>query len=228
MSALSEKLTGLVDALSGKTMLPKSFRNSLKEYGDAKVTSVEINRAPIGKAAEYLMQLVTAGKWGEIRKNYDKIYHLYMCIVTDKGKLLLEKNEVPILYPGCPARGKDNESIIVPVPNIPLAQFVQSTIDNIGLERYTRYDGFKQNCQAFVKAHLSSNNLLTDDINKFVFQDTRELVENTPTFSQKLGNLITDVAGYAGRAWEELRYKKGGRVFGGPVACNKACYVFGR
>lgn len=209
MSSMKEKLTGFVEALSGKTDLPKSFRNTLRDYGDATISKVEINRQPIGSAAEWLMKLVTAGKWAEIRKNYDKIYHLYMCLTTSKGKLMLEKNQTPILYPGCPARGKDNESIVVDVPNITVNEWVKTAIEKVGLPTYTRYSGLKENCQAFTRLHMQANDLLTPDIDKFVYQDTQELIENTPSFSQRLGNLVTDVAGYADRVYQELAYKRG-------------------
>lgn len=212
MSAVLEKLRGFVESLSGEPRLPKSFRQTLEKYGDARIQKIEINREPLSGLAEGLMKLITAGKWTQIRKNYDKIYHLYAVLYTDKGKVYLEKNQTPILSPGAPARGKDNEHMTIEAGNIPLAEFIQKGIQRLGMKVYTTYDGFRYNCQHFIKAHLAANGLLTPEADQFVYQDTKELVDNTPSFSQWLGQKITDVAGGADAAVQELVYKRGGTV----------------
>lgn len=212
MSAILEKLKGFLSSIGGEKRLPKSFRKTLEKYGDATIQKIEINREPLSGMAEGLMKFITAGKWSQIRKNYDKIYHLYAVLYTNKGKVYLEKNQTPILYPGAPSRAKDNESLTIDVPDIPVAEFIQKTLNRLGMDVYTTYDGFKYNCQHFIKNHLIANGLNTPETENFVYQDTRELVENTPSFSQWLGQKITDFAGGADRAVQELVYKRGGAV----------------
>lgn len=212
MSALIEKIKGFISSLSGEKRLPKSFRKTLEKYGDAKIEKIEINREPLSGLAEGLMTVITAGKWKDIRKNYDKIYHLYAVLYTDKGKIYLEKNQTPILYQGAPSRGKDNEHLTIDGNGIPVAEFIDKTIKRLGMDAYTTYDGFRLNCQHFIKNHLQANGLLTKEADDFVYQDTKELIENTPSFSQWLGQKITDVAGGADRAIQELVYKRGGTV----------------
>lgn len=212
MSALLEKLKGFLASLKGEKRLPKSFRKTLEQYGDATIQKIEINREPLSKLAEGMMKFITAGKWSQIRRNYDKIFHLYAVLYTNKGKLMLEKNQTPVLYPGAPSRAGDNESITIDGNGIPVAEFIQKAIQRMGLDTYLTYDGFRYNCQHFIKNHLIANGLNTPETEEFVYQDTRELIENTPTFSQWLGQKITDVAAKADTAYQELAYKRGGTV----------------
>lgn len=219
-----DKITNFIASLKGEPRLPKSFRNTLNTYGNAVIQKIEINREPLSNLAEGLMSVITAGKWKEIRKNYDKIYHLYAVLYTNKGKIYLEKNQTPILYAGAPSRGKENESLTIDVDDIPVAEFIQKTITRMGLKDYTTYDGFKLNCQNFIRNHLAANGLLTKEADNFVYQDTQELINNTPSFSQWLGQKVTDVAGYADKAYQELAYAKGGRI--GHVAHKKHTKFF--
>jgi hypothetical protein len=213
MSGVLEKLKGIIGSLVGTPTLPKTVRNTLKKYGDAKITRITINRAPISNVAEGLLTAVTLGKWKEIRQNYDKIYHLYAILYTEKGPLLLEKNETVVLREGEPKKEKGNEAMNVPMARpIPLAEFIDKTIKRMSLRDYTTYDGFTLNCQDFIKNHLLANRLLNPSILSFVYQDTQELIEKTPSFSRWLGKKITDIAGKGRELWEEIAYKKGGKV----------------
>ncbi len=206
------KIIEAISALVGDPRLPKSFRKTLGKYSDAQLQRIEVVREPLSKLAEGMMSLITAGKWSEIRKNYDKIYHLYAILHTSKGKLHLEKNQTPLLSEKVPTVGKDADTMNVNASGKTVGEFINKTIKSIGLESYVDYDGFKRNCQAFIKAHLLYNGLWSPQAQGFVMQDTKELVEKTPSFSQWLGKAITDLAGAADTAYQELVYKRGGAV----------------
>lgn len=207
-----DKLKGFFASIMGEQRLPKSFRKTLDKYKDATIQKIEINREPLSRVAEGLMSLITLGKWKDIRKNYDKIYHLYAVLYTNKGKLYLEKNQTPILAEGAPSRGKENETLTIEGDDIPVGEFIEKTIKRLGLATYISYDGFRYNCQHFIKSHLAANGLLSKEADDFVYQNTEELINNTPSFSQRIGQGITDIAGYADRAVQELVYKKGGKI----------------
>ena len=208
-----EKVTGILKALLGIPQLPKTFRNTLKKYGDAMITGIEVNRAPLSNVAEGLMTAITLGKWKEIKGNYEKMFHLYAILKTSKGPLLLEKNQTVVLKEGVPKPEKGNEKTAVDVPTpITVADFINKTIKRMSLQDYTTYEGFSLNCQNFIKNHLLANGLLTPENLAFVYQDTKKLIERTPAFSRWLGKAVTDIAGKGDELFQEVVYKRGGFV----------------
>lgn len=210
-----EKLKNIVSSLIGIPTLPKMMRNTLEKYKDAKIEKIIVYREPISKVAEGLLQLITLGKWKEIKGSYDDMFHLYAILYTDKGTLLLEKNETVVLKPQAPPKQKKGlEQILIDVPSpIPLPEFINKTIKRMTLEDYITYEGFTLNCQNFIKNHLLANQLLTPPALSFIYQDTKQLIEKTPSFSRWLGKAVTDVAGKLGELYEEVVYKRGGKVF---------------
>ena len=210
-----EKLKGIWAALMGNDALPKSFRNTLKKYGDQTIKSITVKRTPLSKGIEGLMSLITLGKWKEIKGNFDKMYHLYAVITLDSGRqVLLEKNERPVLSESIPADTKETESAGVTTLTTPikLADFVGKTIKQMSLQDYITYSALSLNCQDFIRNHLRANGLLNPSLLSFVYQDIEKLVERTPSFSKWLMKKATDVAGAGRQIFEEIAYKRGGFV----------------
>jgi hypothetical protein len=208
-----EKIKGIIGSLFGIPTLPKSVRNVLKQYGTANITDIHIRREPLSGVAEGLLQAVTLGKWKEIKGKIDDFFHLYAILYTDKGDFLLEKNETVILKKGSFPLKKGAEQITAPMPQpVPLAEFIDRTVRRMGISDYTTYEGFTLNCQNFLLNHLQANNLISPQLKQFIYQDTKQLIEKTPSFSRWLGKAITDLAGKGREVFEEVVYKKGGRV----------------
>ena len=209
-----ERLKGIYDALVGNANLPKSFRKLLDKYKDVPIKQITVKRTPLSNVVEGLMNLITLGKWKEIKGNYDKMFHLYAVLTLENGKrLLLEKNERPVLSESIPADTKETDSQGVNMPSpIRLGDFIGKTIKGMSLESYVAYDGFRNNCQGFIRAHLLYNQLLTPPLLSFIFQDTKKMIEQTPSFSQWLGRKATDIAGAGRQLYEELAYKRGGFI----------------
>lgn len=210
-----ERLKGIYDVLLGNPALPKSFRNTLNKYGDKPIKSIIIKRTPLSKGVEGLLNLVTLGKWNEIKGNIDRLYHLYVVITLEGGKrLLLEKNERPVLSESIPTDTKETEASEVTTMTGPilLRDFIGKTIKRMSLEDYITYDGYTLNCQNFIKNHLLANGLLDPSNLAFVVQDTKRLIEKTPSFSRWLSKKATDIAGTGRQFIEELVYRRGGLV----------------
>lgn len=210
-----ERLKGIWDAIVGNPALPKSFRNVLAKYGDKPIKEIVLKRTPLSKGVEGLLNLVTLGKWNEIKGSFDKMFHLYAVITLEGGKrLLLEKNERPVLSESIPADGKETESTGITTMTSPilLGDFISKTIKRMTLEDYITYEGFTNNCQQFIKKHLLANGLLDPSNLAFLFQDTKKLIERTPSFSRWLGKKVTDIAGSGRQLVEELVYRRGGLV----------------
>lgn len=199
----------------GNDALPKSFRNTLKKYGDKSITSITVKRTPLSKGVDSLMSLITLGKWKEIKKGFDKIFHLYAVLTLEGGqRILLEKNERPVLSESIPADTKETESAGVTTLTTPikLADFINKTVKQMSLQDYISYDSMSRNCQDFIRNHLRANGLLNPSLLSFVYQDIEKLVERTPSFSKWLAKKATDIAGAGRQIFEEVAYKRGGFV----------------
>lgn len=210
-----DKLKGIIGSLLGIPTLPKTVRNILKQYGTSNITGIRIRREPLSGVAEGLLQAVTLGKWKEIKGNIDDFFHLYAILYTDKGQFLLEKNETVILKKGSFPLKKGAQEMAVPMTgSIPLAEFIDKTVKRMGLSDYTTYEGFSLNCQNFLLNHLQANSIISPQLKEFIYQDTKQLIERTPSFSRWLGKAITDIAGKGRELVEEVVYKRGGLVRG--------------
>jgi hypothetical protein len=208
-----ERIKGIYDALVGNVNLPKSFRKTLEKYKDVNITKIIVKRTPLSGVVEGLLNLITLGKWKDIKGNYDKMYHLYAVLYLSNGKqLLLEKNERPVLSESIPKDTKETEASSVMMNPISLGEFIGKTIKGMSLQSYVEYDGFRNNCQVFIRGHLLYNQLVTPALLSFIFQDTKQLIEKTPSFSQWLMKKATDVAGTGRQLFEEIAYKKGGVI----------------
>ena len=79
---------------------PKSLTKFLKNNPDLKIIHIRICRQPVEKYINYFVNLITAGRVNEAKKNYnyDNIYHLFAIITFNDGrKYHLEKNEIVIM-----------------------------------------------------------------------------------------------------------------------------------
>jgi len=209
-----EKITGLIRYLLGRETLPKSFRLFLKAHGSEPITKLEITRTPIDNVAKGLLNVLTLGKWDDIKKKaeVDKLFHVALRI---NDKYYMEKTAQPNLKAGDPIMNDETESLVIPVrpmvgkSEVTIAEFIERGMKQMG-DKYSSYNGFTSNCQDFIRAHLRASALLTEGIDKFLKQDIKRLIEETPSLSQYLGEKITDLARTGEGALEELRYRRGG------------------
>ena len=214
MAGIIDKAKGIWDALVGNPQLPKTFRNMLKKYGDQPIKMITVKRTPLSNVVESALNAITLGKWKEIKGNYDKMYHLYAVLTLGNGKkLLLEKNERPVLSESIPADTSETNTMGVNMDGpITLNEFIGKTIKRLSLAEYITYRPFSTNCQHFIRAHLLFNGLLTPALLSFIFKETKQLIEKTPSFSKWLAQKTTDIAGAGRQLFEEVAYKKGGLV----------------
>jgi hypothetical protein len=209
-----ERLFNFLSSLFGDRRLPKSFRNSLQKHQDKIITAMEICRSPIEGMAKTFANIVSLGKFDEISKEQgqDGFYHLYSILTLNDGtKLLLEKNETPVLSSSLPSKKSSTQCEPVGIDKeITLGEFIAKTVKRMTLEIYNRYSATQYNCQNFLVNHLTANGLITPQLKEFILQDLTKLIEETPAFSKYLAEKATDIAGKGKELLEELIYKKGG------------------
>ena len=137
---MPDKITGLLKYLLGVNRLPKSFRQFLKAHGDEPITKLEITRTPIDNVARGLLNVLTLGKWDDIKKKaeVDKLFHVALRI---NDKYYMEKTAQPNLKVGNPIMNDETESLVIPVRpmvgkgEITIAEFVERGMKQMG-DRY--------------------------------------------------------------------------------------------
>lgn len=79
-------------SVSSDTHLPKRFRKFIKAHGREPITSLKMVRAPVAAPGVMAVQLITAGKWNELKKKagFDEVFHTGL-VVNDK--YVIEKLE---------------------------------------------------------------------------------------------------------------------------------------
>ena len=70
----------------GTNELPPNVKKVLSEVGDAVITSADIGRTPVQSVITGIIKLVASTP-------YEKLFHLFIVLHTNKGDILLEKNE---------------------------------------------------------------------------------------------------------------------------------------
>jgi hypothetical protein len=208
-----ERLIDFTKTLLGYKQLPKAFRNTLKKYGEYNITKIEVCRTPINRVAKTFANLITLGNWDDIvkRAGHDEMFHLYSILTLDNGEqLILEKNERPVLWTSIPEKTQETESRDILGLNIPLKDFIEKTIERMGIDNYIYYSALSLNCQDFIINHLRANGI--DGLDSFVLQDLEGLIRETPSFSKYLSQKATDIGGRLSEIAQSLFYKKGGFI----------------
>ena len=85
----------------------------------------------------------------------------------------------------------------------------------MGDNKFYTYSSFTNNCQDWVYSLLKSNNLLTPEIEKFVKQDTGELLKALPEYAETIANATTTGGSYINRFLQTIGlkgFKQGGLV----------------
>lgn len=178
----------------------KGYNNTttknLKLYGDLPIQSLQIARTPIMSVIDKALNVVSFGKWNQLKKEYsfDKLFHLALIANVGTKNLVIEKNEV-INVNTSYKMSKDTEVMQVDLQGKTFTtnEMLNKTLQRIGEEKFFLYDGFKYNCQVFVRDLLESEGLYSQKEKDFLFQDLEELAKKMPSLSKKIMRLTTDL-----------------------------------
>ena len=184
----------------------KSVTTLLRKVGNEVITDIKVARSPLSKILSFFLNLASVGEFEKrlSQTPYDKLYHLFMIVKTDKGTYILEKNEVIIVKRFNGKLTKQTEVLQTNLrEGLSLNILLERTRKNIGDKFYT-YKGQDNNCQFFINSILKSNGLNTDELEKFVMQDTRHLFDGNPRF-RKIVNSITDIGAISRTAVDEIK-----------------------
>ena len=172
---------GIIDYLNKKrgNQMPPASREYLKKNGDQTITSMRIERIPLGglqknlTAIVYIRELLTKFKKPE-NIPQDDLFHLQMVLTLSNGRRVMWGKEEVIKLSEKIYTGDKMESRDLGKTNIKLQDFVDKTAKYMG-DKFAPYNAFDNNCQDFIMASLKSNGLGTQADYDFVKQDTKDL-----------------------------------------------------
>jgi hypothetical protein len=173
----------------------------INRYGRYPINRMMVCRKPIPTYMNSVLNLITFKKWEKAvaRYGYDKLFHLYLLIdILDQqtGKIIrciLEKNETVRCHE-FKDNLKDTEFSLVEKKYAGnLFSLIGTTQAQMGKTFWT-YDAFKNNCQDFILNVLGANDLLTDQLQKFIKQDVDSIAHEIPSYVSPFARAITDTA----------------------------------
>jgi hypothetical protein len=167
----------------------------LDKFGDQQIQKITLVRNPVSDA---LIEVLNVASFGDFKKKlketeYDKLFHLAIVFDTQKGRILVEKNEVVNLSETVPNKEGKEERDVPINKNLTVKEALDNTERRLGKDLYYKYSAYDNNCQNFILNILKANDLGTDEDYEWVKQDTEELFKSNP-FLRKLSDGITDLA----------------------------------
>jgi len=196
---------GFFDAFDRGNQMPPSARDYLQKNGDQTITSMRIERIPLGglqknlTAIVYVRELLTKFKKPE-NIPQDDLFHLQVILTLSNGRRVMWGKEEVIKLSETIYKGDKMESRDLGKTNIKLQDFVDKTAKYMGA-KFAPYNAFDNNCQDFIIASLKANGLGTQADYDFVKQDTKDLFKGR----QWLVNMMkgaTDLASAFNVFWE--------------------------
>lgn len=172
-------------------------KKTIKEYGNKPIVRLQIYRTPISNMINNIFNLVSLGKWNELKHKYgfDKLWHLALVATVEGGKnVIMEKNAVVNISTSYKTDA-DTETFDVPLnkKDLTVYEMLNDARQKVGDYDFFRYDSFNANCQMFIRLLLQTQGLWNEQIKEFVFQDFKELVEELPGYVHSIANKVTDL-----------------------------------
>ena len=178
-------------AKNPSTAYPPNLTSIKNEYGGEDITSLQIGRTPVPSLITGAMNAVSFGGFEKVMRKapYDKLFHLFAIVQTNKGKFLLEKNERVNVSKSIPSKGL--ETMPVPISHLTVNDLIDNTQHKMG-GNFLPYDPYHSNCQDFIMNLLEANHLMTSQLRDFVKQDTDKIFMENPLLA-KISKGLTDV-----------------------------------
>lgn len=194
---------------------PKSARNFLTKYKDAKISNFVIRKNPIQSGVEKVLNFISQGKYNEIKQDYayDTMYHLRLDFEID-GRIYMTEKTANIQFRNGITSEEDEVYKINSDKVIPLLTAVENTYKKMG-SNFFSYDAFTNNCQNYIMNFLSSNGLLTNDAKNFIYQPVDDMVKKLPSYVKKFASSVTKVGSVVDKGLQSIGLrglKIGGRV----------------
>jgi hypothetical protein len=170
-----------------------SSRKVLAKYGNMNVKKLDVCRKPINQNITALLKLYNK-TLGRGTGMHDRFFHLFLVATLENGtKIGIEKNHV--LNVEIFKDRANQKCMNVPYNGgLTIKQMLDKTEKKLGKKAFYEYDAINRNCQMFVNAILTTNDLNNNEIKSFVMQPVDNLLS---PWAEKTARLLTDVASKA-------------------------------
>lgn len=186
--------------LAPRATFNNTTTRTLAQFGKQPIRSLKIIRTPIESWINKAINFVSLGKWNEVKRQfkYDDLFHLALIANVNGTDVVIEKNEV--INVGRTYRTtKQTEQRPVPFTGtLTIEQLLEGARKRMGDQKFYSYEGFSNNCQAFIMNILAGAGLLNADREKFIRQDLSEFVKKSE-HTQVLADTLTYTAGIANK-----------------------------
>jgi len=188
-------VTGQVAELLRKR--PRVIKRLIKNKGTLQVVSFQVIRNPIGSTVKAILNEIADVQKHAEELGFDDVYHLFMNVTLSDGSVVgLEKNaRVNVKHGGWDPEGEGEQlSNMKMAKPVTLKTFLAKGELHGGKNHY-HYDAVEANCQQFIMDLLGGNDLMTEAIKSFVYQDPQQLVRKKSV--RRLAAVLTDIGGLA-------------------------------
>jgi len=177
----------------------KKTLDALLRVGNETVESVVVVRSPLPAAMEDGINSISKGQWVELKHKYgyDTFFHLAVIVGTKKGKILIEKNAYGINVANFePYDNAEFMTVSTARWNSPpsIITMLDKTEEYLK-GNYFAYSPFRNNCQNFIYAMLTANDLRDEKVTEFVFQPLDELIKELPSYVEPSVDIAAQVYG---------------------------------
>jgi len=175
---------------------------TLNTFSNYPIKGLKITRTPISNILNTALNLISLGRWNELRKKYgyDTLFHTGLVCDLGGKDIIVEKNEVVNISPEFKI-SKDTQTYHINMEgkSFTLGEMVSKCKERMGDKLFFDYDAFNNNCQVFIKNMLQSVGLYNNDVNNFLFQDLSEIYKSMPSYVSKITKLITRLGAFVSR-----------------------------
>lgn len=196
---IKETATRIYETIKGpRKHAPPNIRNLLKNDGDKEISKLWVCRSPINTVVDKVINFISVGLWSKYKReySYDDLFHLYLICQLKNGKYVrLEKNHVvTVTYNPSVDFGKCMS--VEFNGNLTMKNLVENPNKILG-DSFWLYNASTNNCQVWIDNILKYNGLLTDKLHDFIMQKASKIIEKLPSYTQKIIDTVTDIAGRA-------------------------------
>jgi hypothetical protein len=174
-------------------------------YGNVPIYKLEIYRTPLHSMLLKAIDFISIGKFSDLMKkfSFDKFFHLALvCTLMNHKKIIIQKLDV--IEVSTNFKTKDDTEVLdvkeyvyrgpEEEDHLTINELFENAREKVSDKLWFGYDGFKNNCQWFIRYILENSGLYGPEERDFVFQNIEELVKEMPEYVGETMNLITDAA----------------------------------
>lgn len=218
-NTLSAPSNILVDNLDEKKQYTDYTKDLLNKYGNFGIVSMTVEKQPVESKIMLLANQITNGGLRDLmlKHNIDEYYHLSLRVdvLDDLARVLsfrIEKNENISVIPYTPLPNSQYMKVPLESSNpLTMNLILTKTRLSLGEEHFYIYRFDSWNCADFIMELLRSNNLLTPQLEAFIYQNTeiiqKGMSRNTRNKLHAITKLASRIGHLRGRGIDNTKFR---------------------